>query len=234
KIISFDIDEHLEVDVIEKHINEILEPDPLLAIEEDRSREKMQSYVEGINQVLTQEWAAFKQRDIDYETMLLLRYGLGLSQASTAAQIGVHQTTVRDHCLQFQEQLLEAVSLWLRDRLGMNLQKLKNVDTYLDLWLQQQYKQQIDSVIMSSFNDYLDVGSRDILKQMYFNSTKDSQKIARQLNIATSEFKKQVKEAEEQLLIYLLQWVQNTVGIFLENKLERKKVARLIKEWLEN
>lgn len=233
KIISFDTNNNL--DVIESYsVNEISEPDPLLAIAEDLYRENMQSYVEGINQVLIQEWAAFKQRDIDYETMLLLRYGLGLSQASTAAQIGVHQTTVRDYCLLFQEQLLEAVGLWLMDKLGVNLQQLEDLEQYLDLWLKEQYKKTIDAVIMSGFNQHLDVGSRYILKQMYFNSTKDSQKLARKLNMGTAEFKKQVKEAENQLLIYLLQWVQNTVGIFLENKLERKKIARLIKEWLEN
>ncbi|NES22840.1 MAG: hypothetical protein F6K41_28940 [Symploca sp. SIO3E6] len=232
KFISCGTDNNL--DVIENHsVNDISEPDPLLAIAEDLSREKMQSYAEGINQVLTQGWSAFKQRDIDHETMLLLRYGLGLSQASTAAQIGVHQTTVREHCLQFQEQLLEAVGIWLIERLGINLQQLENVDKYLDYWVQQQYKKQIDSVIMAGFNNYLEVDSRNMLTQMYFNYTKE-RKLARQLNIGTAEFKQKVKEAENQLLLYLLEWVKDTVGIFLENKLERKKVARLIKEWLSN
>ncbi len=249
---------YLGTDIENKSFDESSEPDPLLAIAEARSREEMQGYVEGINQVLTQEWEAFKQGDIDNETMLLFRYGLGLSQSSTAVHIGVHQTTVRERCLQFQEQLLETVGIWimrnrisheedkeisalspkktgfLTDNSAINLQQLEDVDQYLASWLQQQYKQQIDSVIMAGFNNYLDVGTRDILKQMYFETTKNSKKIARQMNLTTAEFKQKVKEAEEQLLFYLLEWVKNTVGISLEKKLDRKKVAGLIKGWLEN
>ncbi|NES18364.1 MAG: hypothetical protein F6K41_05400 [Symploca sp. SIO3E6] len=210
------------------------EPDPLLTIAEDRSREEMQNYVKEINQILTQGWELFKQREPDHETMLLLRYGLGLSQSSTAAQIGVHQTTVREHCLQFQEQLLETVSIWIMDRIGVNLKQIEDVEKYLDNWLKQQYKKTIDSVIMASFNNHLDVGAREILKQIYFEATKDSKKIARQMNLATVELKQKVKGAEDQLLSCLLEWVKNTVGISLEDKLERKKVARLIKGWLGN
>ena len=232
KFIYFGTDSDLDFEY--NTFDESSEPDPLLAIAEDRYREERKSYAEEINQLLTQEWEAFKQRDTNHETMLLLRYGLGLSQSSTAAQIGVHQTTVRERCLQFQEQLLEAVSTWIRDRLGINLRQIEDVEKYLDNWLQQQYKNQIDSVIMAGFNNHLNVVSRDILKQMYFISTKDTKKIARQMNLQTSEFKQKVKDAEEQLLFYLLEWVKNTVGISLEGKLEIKKVARLIKGWLMN
>jgi len=233
KLIYFGTDNNL--DFIEYNsCDEISELDPLLTIAKNRSTEEIQSYLEEINQVLAQSWEVFKQRDTDNETMLLLRYGLGLSQSSTAAQIGVHQTTVRDHCLQFQEQLLETVGIWIMDRLGINLRQLEDVDQYLASWLQQQYKDQIDSVIMAGFNNYLDIGTRDILKQMYFEDTKDSQKIARQMNFQISELKQKVKEAEEQLLLHLLEWVKNTISISLEGKLDRKKVARLIKGWLEN
>jgi len=226
--------ENIETYFLESsHWDEGLSSEPWLAIEAEISTKKMQDYVEGINQVLLNELEELKQNQ-ENQKMLLLRYGLELSEPSIAKQLGLNQATINRRCTRLQRKLLKSAAVCLKDRLKVDLMQLQNVNEYIDKWLKQHYQDHIESVMRTGFDKHLLSSSSEILRIWHFHQIKDKAQIARQMKIKQNEVKQKVTEAENQLLAYLLKWVSTTINISLEQKREQNKVARVIARWLTN
>jgi len=213
--------------------DEGLSSEPWLAIEEEISTKKMQDYVEGINQVLLNELKTFTQ-DQENSKMLILRYGLELSEPSIAQQLGLNQATINRRCTRLHRKLLKSAAVWVQESLTLDLMELQNVDEYIDKWLKQHYQAQIESVMRTGLEKHLTPQSSAILRMWHFHQIKDTAHIARQLKIQQNQVKQQVAEAENQLLAYLIKWVSTTINISLDQKREQKKVVRVIARWLTN
>ena len=234
KIESFGEEEEMEASIFNSNSHESIaawDLDQNLAM----SDEKLQSYASEVNRVLVEVLEKLQrepQKQQDRE-MLLLRYGLRLSESMIAPWLKVNQSTVSRRCQKLKRQLLEDVALYLKEQVEIELEKLKTWEKYTEQWLAEQYREQIDGVIRQGFAECLSPDEQEILRAKFFQKLA-TPKVGRQRNLSSGEVDAVVTTAKHELLVYLLDWVTSTINISLDQERVQKKVAKVIESWLKN
>jgi len=185
---------------------------------------------ESLNASLQSELATL-EREGENKALLLLRFGLGFSEASIGACLGVNQATISRHLSQRLRQLLKVALEWLQARLEIDEQTLVQTNAYMTLWLQQHYQLPLNSLLRDRWRDRLSEEQKQLLRLRYFETLTESQ-IARQQQRSSAEIREAIAAAKDCLFLEVLDWVETTLNLKLPGQRERKRIAKAIEKWL--
>ncbi len=177
-------------------------------VETEELRQEQQHLANQTDFTLRQQMKTLKP---EYQKILLLYYGVGLSQKQLAARLGINQGTISRHLSKSTVKLLDAL-------VGLS-QPHQWVKEYLAQWLEQDYPAPLHSDLIQaalvSAIKKLERGEREIL-QLRYGQQMDEQKVANQLGINQTEVTQRLQRVKHQLQKSLLSVINIWIKMYIE------------------
>ncbi len=195
---------------VKEDISELEVQDVLVA---ELLEDEQQDLTKATNSALLRQLESMKP---DYQKLLLLYYGFGLSQQQLAANLGLNQSSVSRYLTKSTIKLLETVA-------GIS-QPQQWVEQYVTGWLKKKYiapthSDLIQSALVLAIKK-LATQEREIL-QFYYGQQMDEAKIAEQLDISYSEVKTRLAGTRYQLQENLMKQINIWIKEYLEKWLSK-------------
>lgn len=183
------------------------------ALVADSGEDEQQDLTKSTNLALLQQLESMK---VDYQKLLLIYYGFGLSQQQLALQLGINQSSVSRYLTKSTIKLLEAMA-----RIS---QPQQWVEQYVTGWLNKKYiapthSDLIQSALVLAVKK-LSAQERHIL-QLYYGQQINEAKIAEQLGMSSTELDTRLAEARHQLQENLMKQINIWIKEYLEKWLSK-------------
>ena len=195
---------------VQEDISEI-EWQGTLAVE--AAEEEQQGLSQTINSALRQQLEAMKP---DYQKLLLLYYGFGLTQQQLAVKLGINQSSVSRYLTKSTIKLLDTVA-------GIS-QPRQWVEEYVSGWLYKNYtapnhSDLIQSALVLAIKK-LATEEREVL-QLYYGKQMNETKIVKHSDIRENEVEARLIKANYQLQENLLKQINIWIEEYLEKWLSK-------------